>query len=71
MHLIMICHSMYAHSNAGCSRSVSIALAYVLHKRKVPLHEALDELRQTRPTAQPNQNFMEQLRKLEKVLIQT
>ncbi len=58
----------HTHSNAGRSRSASIALAYVLHKKRTPLQTALQHLRETRPTAQPNEHFMEQLRKLQETL---
>ena len=55
----------HAHSNAGVSRSVSIALAYVMHKERVPLDIALRRLRDTRPVAQPNQSFLQQLKEME------
>ena len=53
-------------SNAGCSRSVSIALCHVLHKEVgVGLSEALERLRRTRPAAKPNDSFMKQLKDVE------
>ena len=55
-------------SNAGVSRSTSIAMAYVIHKEKIPLDTALERLRQTRPSVKPNEAFMEQLRQLEQNL---
>ncbi len=55
----------HTYSNAGRSRSASIALAYVMHKKRWPLQRALEHLQKTRPTAQPNKNFMEQLKKIE------
>ena len=56
------------HSNAGCSRSVSIALCYVLYNDDVDLNTALERLRKTRPSARPNNGFMIQLRELEQSL---
>lgn len=56
---------IYPHSNAGVSRSASIALAYVMHKEKVPLETALERLRSTRPAVRPNDEFMKQLKELE------
>jgi len=41
--------SPHPHSNAGISRSSSIALAYVMRKEKTPLAQALEGLRETRP----------------------
>lgn len=55
-------------SNAGISRSVSMALAYVMHKERLPLDAALERLRNTRPAAKPNQSFLQQLRTLEQSL---
>ena len=55
-------------SNAGISRSTSVAVAYVMHKERIPLDKVLEKLRQTRPVVKPNETFMEQLRKLEKRL---
>jgi len=49
----------------GISRSSSIALAYVMHKEKTPLAQALEGLRETRPAFQPNDGFMQQLRAME------
>ena len=56
------------HSNAGCSRSSAVALAYVMSREKITLMAALQRLRKTRPCVQPNQSFMEQLTKLEQQL---
>ena len=59
---------IYPSSNAGVSRSASIAMAYVMHKEKIPLNTALERLQQTRPTVQPNATFMIQLKQLEQTL---
>ena len=48
-------------SNAGISRSASIALAYVMHKERLSLEQAYDRLRLTRSKIRPNTGFMEQL----------
>ena len=55
-------------SNAGCSRSVTIALAYVIQEEKISLKEALTRLRQTRPPARPNDGFMRQLEQWERFM---
>ena len=52
-------------SNAGCSRSVTIALAYIIEKEKISLDEALRRLKETRPSARPNDGFMKQLKQWE------
>ena len=55
-------------SNAGRSRSSSVALAYVMQRERLPLARALERLRSTRPTVQPNEEFMRQLKQLESSL---
>ena len=55
-------------SNAGCSRSVTMALAYVIQEDKISLKEALTRLRQTRPSARPNDGFMKQLEQWEQLI---
>ena len=55
-------------SNAGCSRSVAIGICYALHKAvpgEVSVQKSLKELRLTRPAANPNQGFMQQLYAIE------
>ena len=64
----IVCMPCCFYSNAGRSRSSSIALAYVLHKEKISLDTALKKLRKTRPSVEPSGNFMKQLRELEKSL---
>ena len=54
-------------SNAGCSRSVTVALAYVIQNERISLKEALMRLRQTRPAARPNDGFMKQLKHWEQL----
>ena len=60
--------SLFPCSNAGVSRSSSIALSYVMHREGTPLDEALERLRVTRPAVRPNDGFMKQLRETEKKL---
>ena len=55
-------------SLAGQSRSVSMAIAYVMHREGIPLDVALARVRETRPQADPNHSFMSQLRELESEL---
>ena len=56
-------------SNAGCSRSVTIALAYIIEKDKISLDEALRRLKMTRPSAKPNDGFMKQLKQWEQSIM--
>lgn len=60
--------AVFVHCNAGVSRSVSIVLAYMMHKERIPLDAALNRLRQTRPSVQPNQSFLQQLQQMEAML---
>ena len=55
-------------SNAGCSRSATMALAYVIQDEKISLKEALTRLRETRPSARPNDGFMKQLEQWEQLM---
>lgn len=57
--------NILVHCNAGRSRSVSIALAYVMHRERLAVDVALGKLRETRPVAEPNEGFMRQLRELQ------
>ena len=56
------------YSNAGRSRSVSIAAAYLMRRRGLSSEEALSNIRRTRPNADPNKAFIEQLKQLEKTI---
>ena len=58
-------HPLPPHSNAGRSRSSSVALAYVMHNEKLPLAGALERLKRTRPAVEPNEEFMRQLKQLQ------
>ena len=53
-------------SNAGCSRSVAMAICYVVHKNQnISVQAVLDDLCRTRPAANPNKGFMSQLYAIE------
>ena len=61
---ILLSVHLLLRSNAGCSRSVAIGICYALHKAvpgEVSVQKSLKELRLTRPAANPNQGFMQQL----------
>ena len=47
---------------------MSIAVAYVMHKKRIPFLKVLDTIRETRPSADPNTAFRSQLEQLEKRL---
>lgn len=46
----------------GKSRSATCVLAYLMHKFRLPLDEALEQLRRGRGVCDPNDGFKEQLR---------
>lgn len=57
------------HCNAGVSRSVSICIAFLLETRRCStVDEALALVRTTRPSARPNDGFLQQLRQREREL---
>ncbi|KAL2339151.1 hypothetical protein Fmac_013597 [Flemingia macrophylla] len=56
------------HCFAGKSRSVSIVIAYLIKTRGMSFNEALRHVRTVRPTAFPNQGFINQLMDFEKSL---
>ena len=49
------------HCLVGASRSVSICLAYMVKRRKIPLDAAFKQCRERRSVARPNRRFCEQL----------
>ena len=49
------------HCRAGISRSVSMAIAFMLETTHDSLHEALEQVQQARPVASPNVGFMNTL----------
>jgi hypothetical protein len=56
------------HCFQGKSRSAAVCAAYLMAKSGCSLEEALDEVRRTRPQAQPNLGFAAQLRAYRKRL---
>lgn len=57
------------HCYAGISRSVAVAIAYIMWLRKLSLSTAVDLVQHHRECASPNLNFMGQLLLLEKTLL--
>ena len=56
------------HCNAGRSRSVTVALAYLMRTHGIKWRESLDKLKVTRPQASPNEGFIVQLDEYQKEL---
>lgn len=56
------------HCVAGISRSVTITLAYLMHKLSMPLNDAYDFVRRRKANISPNFNFMGQLLDYERQL---
>ncbi|CAI8021437.1 Deoxynucleoside triphosphate triphosphohydrolase SAMHD1, partial [Geodia barretti] len=59
--LQLACVTDNTDSNAGISRSSTVALAYVIETERVSLELAYDRLKKSRPAIQPNPGFMSQL----------
>ena len=60
-HLLFLHITHDACSNAGISRSSTVALAYMIETERMPLEQAYDRLKLSRPAIQPNPGFMSQL----------
>ena len=56
------------HCFAGLSRSVTIAVAYIMHLKGMTCDEALAMVRKARPAARPNDGFLNELRQYERIL---
>ncbi|KAI0234696.1 Dual specificity protein phosphatase 7, partial [Lamellibrachia satsuma] len=56
------------HCLAGISRSVTITVAYIMHKLTLSLNDAFDYVRSCKPNIAPNFNFMGQLSDFEVTL---
>lgn len=50
---------------AGISRSVTIVCCYLMDKYGISYNDAIDIIRQSRPIADPNDGFVEKLKKRE------
>ena len=57
------------HCAVGKSRSVSVILAYLLKEKGISITEGLKLVKEKRPVAQPNKNYMRQLLEYEKALM--
>jgi len=55
------------HCAEGVSRSVTLALAYRMHKDDIPLSQAFWQMKSVRPEIEPNPGFLQELRELERV----
>lgn len=49
------------HCHAGISRSVTIAAAYLMRKKRQNIEETMQMIKRARPVARPNDGFMQQL----------
>lgn len=58
------------HCFAGLSRSVTIAVAYIMQLKNISRDEALATVRKARPAARPNDGFLLELRSYEEILKQ-
>lgn len=53
--------SVLVHCLMGCSRSATIAIAYLMYKNKITYEEALEIVKNKRPMVCPNEGFISQL----------
>ena len=56
------------HCLAGISRSVTVTVAYIMHKLTLSLNDAFDYVKRCKPNIAPNFNFMGQLLDFENTL---
>ncbi|KAJ6246126.1 dual specificity protein phosphatase [Anaeramoeba flamelloides] len=54
-------NGILVHCQAGCSRSATVVLAYLMKKNNLTKQEALDYVRSIRPLVGPNHSFFQQL----------
>lgn len=59
--------AIYIHCHAGVSRSITFAVAYLMYRYGFNLKTALHAVKRRRPSSQPNENFMAQLKIYEKM----
>ena len=60
---------IFIHCAAGMSRSPTIVIAYIMWKRKLRLNEAIKFVKEKRSIISPNDNFINQLKIVEELLI--
>ena len=60
---------IFVHCAAGMSRSPTIVIAYIMWKNKINLNKAIKIVKKKRPLNSPNDNFMNQLKIFEELLI--
>ena len=60
---------IFVHCAAGMSRSPTIVIAYIMWKRKLRLNEAIRFVKEKRSIISLNDNFMNQLKIFEELLI--
>ncbi len=53
---------VFVHCMVGKSRSVSSILVYMLVYEGIPIMEGLKKIKEVRPIAQPNMNYMKRLK---------
>lgn len=56
---------IFVHCQIGRSRSVAFVIAYLMWKNKISLNKAFEFVQNKRPIANPNMNFMKQLKEYE------
>ncbi|SAM85913.1 related to Tyrosine specific protein phosphatase and dual specificity protein phosphatase [Ustilago bromivora] len=59
--------TVLVHCQAGCSRSIAIVAAYLMHTRRISAATAVSMLQKRRKDAEPNKGFMAQLELYEQV----
>ena len=62
--------NVLVHCMMGVSRSASMVIWHLMTREKMGLAEAYNLVKQKRPIINPNRGFVEQLKELEKELIQ-
>ena len=60
---------IFVHCAAGMSRSPTIVIAYIMWKKKLRLNEAIKFVKEKRSIISPNDNFMNQLKIFDELLI--
>ena len=61
---------VFVHCAAGMSRSPTVVIAYIMWKNKIFLNDAIKIVKNKRRLISPNENFMNQLKIFEKLLIE-